>query len=104
MSSLSHSHQRVCRQRQNAEHQVAHHLGVPLDPEGMAAELILERSIAALGSGAFVVSDGFGRGEFDLLAPARVGVDQGNMAPSAARLAPLGAALGGVHQVVEVGH
>ena len=102
--SLSQSHQRVCGQCQNTEHQVSHRFGVPLDHEVVSAELILESRIAALGGGTLVVSDCFGRGELDLLATPRVMIDQGDMAQASAMVTQPGAAIGGIHQVVEVDH
>ncbi len=47
--SLPQSHQLVCGQCQNTEHQVSHRFGVPLDHEVVFAELILE-SVASEGS------------------------------------------------------
>ena len=102
--SLAQSHQLIGGQSQNTEHQVPHHLGVALDPQVVAAELILQARITALRGSALVVADGFGRGERDLLAAARVVVDQRNVAQASAVVAQLGAAIGGVHQIVEVGH
>ena len=68
---MSQSHQLIGRQRQDTEHQVPHDLGAALDADGVAAELILEPRIAALGDGAFVVADRVGRLERLLQAAAR---------------------------------
>ena len=100
---MSPSHQLVGGQRQDTEHQVSHHLGVPRAPDRIAAELVLEPGIAALGNSTLVGADGFGRSKFDLLATARVGVDQGNVSQAVTRVAQLGTAISGVHQIVEVG-
>ena len=56
--SLSQSHQLISGQRQHTKHQVSHHLGFTLDHDGVAAELVLEPSISALGGGALVVPQG----------------------------------------------
>ena len=100
--SLSQSLQLIGGQRQNTEHQVPHHLGVTLDHDRIAAELILESAIGPLGGGALVMADGFGRRKFDLLAATRVVVDQRNVALTATMVAQLGAAIRGIHQIVEV--
>src|SRR3990167_9408926 len=89
VSSLSQSHQLIGGQRQHAEHQVPHHLGVTLDHDRGATELILESAIGTLGGGALVVADGFGRSKFDLLATTRVVVDQGDVTQTAAMVAQL---------------
>ena len=77
--SLSQSHQLVSRQRQDAEHQVPHDFRVALDPEGLAAEFVLESGIAALGYGALVVANRISRLEFFFRATARIVIDQRNM-------------------------
>ena len=101
--SLSQSHQLIGRQGQDTEHQVPHDLGAALDPEGVTAELILEPRIAALGDGAFVVADRVGRLERLLQAAARIVVDQRDMAEATAVLMQFEAAIGGIHDVVEIG-
>lgn len=102
--SLSQSHQLIGGQSQDAKHQMAHHFGIAPDPQMFAAELILEPRIAAFGNGALVIANGFRRGEFDLLTPARVVVNQGNMAQTPAVVTYFGTAIGGVHHLIEVGH
>lgn len=84
--SLSQSHQLIGRQGQHAEHQMAHHLGSALDHDVVAAELVLEAGIAALGGGALVVADGLGRIEFNLGSLAGVVIDQRHMPQTAAVL------------------
>src|SRR3972149_4002767 len=104
MSSLSQSHQLIGTEREDTKHQVSHHLSVSLDPDGVAAELVLEPSVGALGCGAFVVTARLGLIELDLLSTAWVVIDQRYMTQSAAVFALLGAAIGRIHQVVEIGH
>ncbi len=101
--SLSQSHQLIGRQRQDTEHQVPHDLGAALDPDVVSAELILEPRIAALGDGAFVVTDGISRFKRFLFALARIVIDQWDMAQAAAVLMQLEAAIGCIHDVVEIG-
>lgn len=81
-----------------------HHLGGALDPDALAAKFVLEPRIAALCDSALVVPDGLGWSEFDLLAPARVVIHQRHVPQAAAVFAQLGAALGGIHEIVAVGH
>jgi len=102
--SLQQAHQLIHRQNQQAKHQMAHHLGVALDPDVIAAELVLEPCIHPFRHCALVVAHSFGRIEFDLLATTRVVVNQRDM-PQVFTVRPqLGAAIGRVHYVVEAGH
>jgi len=85
--ALSQSDQLVGGQHQHAEHQMTHHLGGTLDHDMVAAGLVLEACIAAVGDGALVVADGFVRIEFDLRSLAGVAIDQRHM-PQAAAVLP----------------
>jgi hypothetical protein len=57
LCSLSQSHQLISGQCQDTEHQMSHHFSGPLDHQVLAAELILESGIAALGNGTLVISN-----------------------------------------------
>lgn len=55
---------------------MAHHLGVPLDPDVVAAKLILESRTHPLGHRALVITRRFSRIAFTFLAAVRVVVNQ----------------------------
>ena len=67
-ASSSQSPQLIGQGRQDTDHPVPHHLGIPFDQDDPAAERLLESRVAALGDAALVVADGLGGREFDLLA------------------------------------
>ena len=73
---MQQAHQLIYRQNQRAKHQMAHHLDVSLDSNRVAAELILESRIHPFSHGALAVANHLGRIEDDLLATARIVVDQ----------------------------
>jgi hypothetical protein len=54
-------HQVIDGQREDAEHQVAEHLGVPAHPHISPAEIILEAAIDPLGGAALVVAHLLGK-------------------------------------------
>ena len=81
---MSQSHQLVGRERQDTEHQVAHDFGRPLNPDVIAAELILEPAIGAFGDRPLVVTEGIDRIELFLLAVARVVIDERYVVQAAA--------------------
>ena len=82
---------------------MSNHLGIAPDHQVFATELIFESRIAAFGGSALVVADSFSGARFNLLAAARVVVDQRNVAQVTTLLAQLAAAIGGIHQIVEGG-
>ena len=69
-----------------------------------ATKLVLESCVATLGHRALVVADGLRGVELNLLATARIVVDQRNVAQAFAVLAQLYAAIGGIHHIVQIGH
>ena len=73
---MQQAHELIHGQRQQAKHPVAHHLGVTLNPDVVAAELILESCIHPFCHGALVVVHRFGRIEFNFLAAARVVINR----------------------------
>lgn len=83
---------------------MGHDLRSALDHEGVAAEFLLESGVRALGDARLVIADRFGRVEFDLLAAARIVIDQRHVAKVLAVLPQLAAAVGGIHEIVEIGH
>jgi len=83
--------------------QVAHHFRRASDPEGIAAEFVLDPRVAALGGGTLMLANRFGRGEFDFRTTARIVIDQRNVAQAVAVLTQVAAAIGRIHEVVQVG-
>ena len=102
---------------QDAEHQVAYDLVVPANPDGIAAVIVLEGRVDALGRAALVITDLFGRDMTDKpLAPgfignflfaswraARVGGDDRDMPQAAAVIGDFGDIISAVHEVVAIG-
>ena len=78
---------------------MVHHLGGASHPNLPATKFILQPRIAA-----FLVPLRFGRVKRDLLAAARVVVDQRYVSQAAAVVANLFAAIGRIHQVIAVRH
>lgn len=103
LRSSSQSHQLVGAQCQYAKHQLAHHLDGAFHHDVPAAELVLEPGVAALGDGAFPVTDRVGRFELVFDAAARIVVDQGNVTQAAGMLLHFHIAVGGIHHIVETG-
>jgi len=59
--------------------------------------------VAALGGGTLVLANRFGRREFDFRSTARIVIDQRNVAQALAVLTQVAAAIGRIHEVVQVG-
>ena len=92
------------RERQDAEHQVAHDLGRTLNMNMKGTELILEPAIGTFSDGALVVTDGIRRFEWFLFAAARVVFDERHVFQAAAMFVQILAAVGSVHQIVKIGN
>ena len=80
------------------------YLGGAPDAQVVATELVLEPGVTALGHRAFVVADGLRGVELNLFATARIVVNQWNVAQAFTVLAQLGAAVGGIHHIVQIGY
>ncbi len=97
-------HQLIGTEHQHTEHQMAHHLGGALHAHLIAAELVLEPRVAALGDGALVVAHGVRRIERLLESATWIVIDQRYVVQAPAVLVQIEAAVGGVHHIVEIGH
>ena len=78
------------------------HLRRAAHPDVPSAVLFVQMAVDALDGRAFVVAPGFRRGELDLLAPARVVVDERHVPQPRRHLADLLGVVGGVGQIIEV--
>jgi hypothetical protein len=58
-------HQLVDGEREDAEHEVAHDLGMPAHAHEAAAELVLEARVGALGGGALAAAHIYGRTDYE---------------------------------------
>ena len=102
MGLSSESHQLVGRQGRHTEHQMTHDLDGTLDHEMGGAKFVLEPGVTALSHGTFAIANRLGGVKFDFLSLARVVVNQGDMAEPLAVLTQWAAAVGGVHEIIEV--
>ena len=65
---------------QQAERQVCGDLGRASNAHVLSAVVVVEMRKDALGGAALPIADGFGRSELALSAPARIMIDEGDMA------------------------
>src|SRR5471032_785088 len=101
--STSQTHQLVGAKREQPEHQMTKDLGMSFDHDVAATKFILEAGVGALGGTALTVTHRVSRFEVLLVAATRVVIDQRHMPHFPAVGVQLLAAVGGIHQVVQVG-
>lgn len=89
---------------QNPKHEMAHHLNRAAYADKQGAEVVFELRIDPLRSGALFESLGGGWIHGDFFAPARIGIDDGNVTYLTTKGVNFFGVVSGIHQIVETGN
>lgn len=87
-----------------AEGQVSRHLDRATHPDMPASVFFMQMGVHPLDRATFVVAQRFRRGEPDLLAPARIAIDNRHMAETGGHIVDFLGVVCGIGQIVEVGN